>query len=632
MRRSFALKTAIGMTVALYPVWAAGQCPTLDFEDDDPLTVITDQYPGLTCAAPGPGACTGDAILRDMAVYGGTSSGSQALSTQAGPGCEFSPEHLRLLFDHGQAEVSFTVGPGCGTYDITARDEQGQIRDQVQLQIDDCMAWHGVYRLVHLTDGQALIHVVDIDAGTAVSESIDDLQFDQDDTPPLVEIEEPSSRSCVCNPVEVIGTVGDPDGIYVGDVLEYKQEGDADWQFVNAAFGPFSGTLYTWDTDMLSGWTYLRVTGRNLCNLTASETRLVYLDRTPPGITLRSPTDESVVGQTVCFDGSVGESVGTVGGCLSHYHVFYMVEENPIPVDPAHPVYTSPVYNDPFAFWPTLNGIPDGEFEILIEAFDKCDQRSAVTVPLVVDNTAPEVAITSPGDCQPVNGIVPVRGFVADAHLHSWVLDFTGDGIHGWVPIASGSGLRGLDEVLGEWDTTQLPPCAYTLRLRAWDSAILNCDGDDHNWSSFMVSVEVVGDEGGACCRGAACEDVSDPEDCVPFVCDVTNNMLAECGGPCATMCFGDVNGDGAVAASDRGFISANIGETSAPILCQYDMNGDGVITPSDRGFVSANIGLCTVLPDYQNGSGLNGGVADPRFGPVVFMGPGPSCQSVICE
>lgn len=153
---------------------------------------------------------------------------------------------------------------------------------------------------------------------------------------------------------------------------------------------------------------------------------------------------------------------------------------------------------------------------------------------------------------------------------------------------------------------------------------------------TFDPSVDGNGDGvvdacGGACCLEGECQDVALDAACTGFVCDVRANMLPECGGACHTMCFGDVNGDGVVSPADRGFVSANIGESDPAVICQYDLNGDGVITPQDRGFVSANVGTCTALPDFQNGSGLSNGLPDERFGAAVFQGAGTTCLEASC-
>lgn len=137
----------------------------------------------------------------------------------------------------------------------------------------------------------------------------------------------------------------------------------------------------------------------------------------------------------------------------------------------------------------------------------------------------------------------------------------------------------------------------------------------------------------GACCSAGACTDVADETMCQAFVCDVSNITLPHCqDGDCDTDCFGDVNGDGVVTPADRGFISANINNASAEAICLFDLDGNGTITPSDRGYVAANVGVCTPLPDFQDGSGLNGGAPDGRFGPSAFMGAGTTCAEVACD
>jgi hypothetical protein len=129
----------------------------------------------------------------------------------------------------------------------------------------------------------------------------------------------------------------------------------------------------------------------------------------------------------------------------------------------------------------------------------------------------------------------------------------------------------------------------------------------------------------GACCDGGVCTDGS-VADCAArqYACNVTALSGATC--------FGDADGNGVVNAADRGQISANIGQTARDLVCLYDLDGNGVINAADRGQVSANIGTCQTLPDYQNGSGLSGGLPDPRFPAPVYQGDGSDCGSVTCN
>jgi hypothetical protein len=119
------------------------------------------------------------------------------------------------------------------------------------------------------------------------------------------------------------------------------------------------------------------------------------------------------------------------------------------------------------------------------------------------------------------------------------------------------------------------------------------------------------------------------------YICDATALSSATC--------LGDTDGNGVVNAADRGQISANIGQTGNDQVCLFDLDGNGAINAADRGQVSANIGLCTALPNYMNGSGLNaaGDGPDPRFpgtpgeescfsAAVAVSVPAPSVQAVL--
>ncbi len=131
---------------------------------------------------------------------------------------------------------------------------------------------------------------------------------------------------------------------------------------------------------------------------------------------------------------------------------------------------------------------------------------------------------------------------------------------------------------------------------------------------------------GGACCNNAGCSVVNTAAECTPYVCD-----LADLLPPTFAGCFGDADGNGVVNAADRGFVAAAIGQTGEATICRFDMDGNRFINAADRGFISASIGLCLPLPDYMNGSGLNQGLPDTRFGTATFQGEGTTCEMVTC-
>ncbi len=485
---------AVSVCAALTTVGARAECPTLEFEEFSSGTTITSQYVGVTFSAPDTfGSCDGDVRVWNMGTYGGTSSGTRGLRTFAGPGCEFSPEHFRMVFDEPQGEVTFTVGPYCGDYVIRAYNAVsggGLVHSQV-VAITDCLSLHGVYRFVRVPSPAENIRRIEIDAGMGASESIDDLRFDLDDTPPIIEIETPMARECVCDSVPIFGSVDDPDGLYIGDKLEIRGQDEVGWTFHNDATGPWSGLLYTWNASSVpGGYYYLRVTGENRCQLSASDTTFVYVDKLPPVLEVRTPAPNAVVGGTVCFDGSAYESRGTRGGCFESYTVRYDAGGSLLPVEPGTPVYTSPVVNDPFAHWDTRDGIPDGSYPVETRAVDICGNEITDVRNVVVDNTSPDAIITQPQDCLYVEEAVAVFGTALDQHLRNWVLEFTGDGEHNWQTIASSDEPR-VNDLLAIWDVTELPTCAYTLRLRVWDESVIDCNNSIRNRTDYMVTVNV---------------------------------------------------------------------------------------------------------------------------------------------
>ncbi len=308
-----------------------------------------------------------------------------------------------------------------------------------------------------------------------------------DTTPPIIEIDEPLTLTCACDLVDIVGSVGDPDGTYAGDQLEYRRRNDAAWTVADTALGARSGVLYTWDTSALvQDFYYVRVVGINECALTASDSTFVYKSTTFGSLELRAPVDGEIYGGTVCVDGTAWSQ-----SCFDHYTVDYSPAGAGTysPVDPPSSPYTSTVINDPLASWDTLGAVPDGDYDIRLQGVTDCGDTATEVHTITVDNTSPVADISSPLPCEYVTGLVNIYGTAADANLSQWRLYYTGDGVSGWVTIGSGSSNVN-NGLLGRWDTTGLPHCAYTLRLLVWDQAKVSCTTNTHR-SEYLVSVNV---------------------------------------------------------------------------------------------------------------------------------------------
>lgn len=313
-----------------------------------------------------------------------------------------------------------------------------------------------------------------------------------DSTPPIIEITAPDSLTCACDMVQITGSVGDPDGTYSGDRLEYRRQGVDAWTVADTAIGARAGVLYTWDTSALvQDFYFVRIVGENECGLSGSDTTFVYHPTTFGNLEMRSPTAGAILGGSVCFDGTAWTQ-----SCFDHYTLGYRPAGIGAfaPVDPGNPVYASTVINDPLGAWDSDSGptaVPDGVYDVQLEGVNDCGDVATVTRRVTIDNTWPRAEITDPVECQTLDGVIVVRGVASDANISSWALQYTGGDAHGWVTIAAGNAsVNG--GVLGNWNTAGLRACAYTLRLTVVDQANVNCSGDPHR-SDYYVSLNIGG-------------------------------------------------------------------------------------------------------------------------------------------
>jgi hypothetical protein len=306
-------------------------------------------------------------------------------------------------------------------------------------------------------------------------------------TPPVAEIDEPVAYQCVCGFANIVGSAFDPDGGSVSWTLDARPVSGGAWTLIDSGVGSaMNDHLASWNAAGLAHGEYLiRLTVENACGLTSTDVVVVRLDTLFNTLELRQPPagpPTAIRAGKVCIDGTAWDT------CFTSYRVEVRpVGGSFVPVDPSNPVVTSTVINDPLASWATSPGNPpDGDYEIRLSGTDFCENTASVTHPVTLDNTPPTVEIVAPLSCAYVDGVVNIIGTVNDAHLRSWVLQYTGGETNGWVTIANGTNpvINGL---LAQWDTTDIEPCAYTLRLVAVDDSIFNCD--DPLSSEVLVSV-----------------------------------------------------------------------------------------------------------------------------------------------
>jgi len=314
-----------------------------------------------------------------------------------------------------------------------------------------------------------------------------------DTTPPEVRITGPAPESCVCPSLfTTIRAVVCDQQSDLSWTLRARRSRDADgtgWTTIATGTGEFCApvNLANWDTRSLSGEHILELEAINEVGLVATAAIEVRIDAGVSPASLRTPADGVILGGTTCFDGTVAQD------CGGEYTVGFRPAGSGggfTPVDPDNPLYTGSVVNDPFAFWNTA-GLADGDYDVRIRTTNPCGQSADLNLRYEIDNTAPIARIGNIEPCQWVSGMVEVRGQIADANLSIWVLEYTGAGERRWRTIATGTGGVTPGGLIAVWDTTGLERCAYTLRLRAIDSARVGCVAPGGNAASDLVSFNV---------------------------------------------------------------------------------------------------------------------------------------------
>ncbi|MDX2147046.1 MAG: hypothetical protein SFZ23_05940 [Planctomycetota bacterium] len=309
----------------------------------------------------------------------------------------------------------------------------------------------------------------------------------RDTSPPVCAITAPGPYACACDPVAIIGTAADPQG-FSNYRVEYAVNPAGPWTLISSSTTPVvNGTLATWNhAGVPDGLTFIRLTATNSIGQTCTSFTSIRLNKGFDAFNIRQPIASGLYGGNVCLDGTISDD------CFANYTIEWrsIPSGTFAPIDPANPVYTSVVVNDPLGTWNTRSPArPDGNYELRFRGTDICGNTRTQLIPIRLDNTAPIARITSPTNCDSVQGVVTIRGEVFDANISGWVLQYTGGDRNNWVTIASGSTNIPANGVLATWDTRSLPNCCYTLRLVASDRANVSCVTS--NQTDYYVSVGV---------------------------------------------------------------------------------------------------------------------------------------------
>ncbi|MFQ6044320.1 MAG: hypothetical protein ACE5PV_25995, partial [Candidatus Poribacteria bacterium] len=139
----------------------------------------------------------------------------------------------------------------------------------------------------------------------------------------------------------------------------------------------------------------------------------------------------------------------------------------------AHESFT-PKKNSLLAVWNTFQGTSplNGDYVILLTAYDKSGHEKSVKRTVIVDNKAPEAFIVKPVNYQQVSSEVRIIGTADDENFREYVIEYgQGESPQKWDSVAETSFLKGVrDNLLTVWNT-QGKVGEYTIRLTVIDRA-----------------------------------------------------------------------------------------------------------------------------------------------------------------
>jgi hypothetical protein len=324
---------------------------------------------------------------------------------------------------------------------------------------------------------------------------------------PVARIDSPSafglSGSCVCLAgSEVTGVADVPGGVFESYRLEYRPvSSPTDWTTIVNSFDSVpepGGLLGMMDVGGLAEGLYLlRLCVESASGLSSTAEQVVWVSTdydsldwilARGNIAAGDVSSAEIVGGNACLFGTAAD-----GNCGPDE---YMVEfsrageEDWMLIDPNFASYPGGKVNQLLADWDTT-GVDDGAYDLRVVASNGCgDMKTVQRSNILVDNTPPVAQIDSPLNCDPFNptGMLDIVGTASDENISGWSLAYTGGDTNAWVTIASGNESV-TNGVIASWDIASLRPCAYTIRLRVSDKAVVNCNSG--RTREFYTSINI---------------------------------------------------------------------------------------------------------------------------------------------
>jgi flagellar hook assembly protein FlgD len=288
-----------------------------------------------------------------------------------------------------------------------------------------------------------------------------------DTTPPAITIADLTDKSYLNRTdLSITGTISDTNlaGYNIAVV------GPSGTTTLNA--GTQNRANYTFGrlTDLTEDTYTLTVDASDLGQNQSKLVRTIIIDRTPPKVTLDTPKGGEFYGNTrnvIDISGTIVEKN------LDRYSLRYGVGETPIDWKEVVGGDTIPTTAKLFSLKVgKTDGIADGIYTLSLYAKDKAGLEGEARTKIVIDNTPPQVAITSPKDGDYVTKSLDIKGTVADTYFDNGTLELAVGSCASAVKWAITKTLSASvqDSILDSWKV--LPTDGeYCLRLLATDKS-----------------------------------------------------------------------------------------------------------------------------------------------------------------
>ena len=285
-----------------------------------------------------------------------------------------------------------------------------------------------------------------------------------DSTLPMIDIRQPLSNSYLKGDIVINGTIVD------NNILEYSinYSSDASSALVDKANQNRGNYTFGVLNALPEGNYTLNFKAKDLGENTTEMNIAFTIDRTSPKVTLDSPKEGEFYG--------LGKNVITITGSITEknldlFSLRYGSGDNPAQWTDLLNGNTIPTNPQLFLWNAGKNdGIPDGIYTLSLYAKDKSGLTSEAKIKITIDNTLPEVAITSPQNGGYVRAPIDIKGTASDTNLGKYTLELSEGQCNSafkWAVIKTAT-TSVKDGVISVWQG--LPSDGdYCLRLTAID-------------------------------------------------------------------------------------------------------------------------------------------------------------------